>query len=829
MNGIGIDLNGLCDVSMHTVDGEIFRGGRVPSVIVLSRDASRGVSVIAGEEAASAIEGRGWQWPENARISDDGRSFRIPVASVLEALAKGTEVATPLDPPHNYIAARDLLGATIESLGGSGVRASDSHVVIAVPDDGTFTDEVQQELINAAASKGIRATLLWRPVAAVLALEKLLRPFAGQLRGENIGILSLMDDGIHVSSVIMDVRDRGAEAPYLVPVRKKPGISVPYKTSICELGRAIARDEMPDDPEGAWQILWGDGLVLRWLLKQKDQRSLVQKATGWTLLPGNRPENMRHVVIGDDSIEKIKTFLGDTKYLIFEGPALEAPTSELDLVFYIKNLLSKPGRQVLTFAQMKQHLAARGCVAYATRKQNGQITYLDYLPQIRLAVRRGTEPEFVSLLNPDESQRVVEGGEFYQATRELGTAIPAGTRELKFFVLREGAAIPRFASIDFPKSPREDLPVSVSVRQRPAQGFAQLTIEPTHRRSGFSTIELRWDRMEIRHGQTTDDIIEELRNGGTQIPPVIPQPCHSVVWTHQRSGQSLCDVVSDLDQILRSSADSSALLEAIRILASHLTTFASPSFLSYGESPQRERCRAVSSDGTLPDDLASEPGTTLDGVLSDLGAMLADEKTDRKILSAIVRATSWAFMRCPSEVRLYLTHNAQAGTVRNPAVDFYAMGRAFSSEDECRAFFSVLASTLIPNNSIKNYQLNGLFCILSIRNDAVRWMTHDEADIFLERTRSRLYEQIDMLLPKLSVLTRICLKTMAALLRFRMIDPGFAAPERTDIGHRCVATLQATIEVCRSVDRPDIEKLADDAREWFYGAGDPDILVWDDE
>ena len=54
---LGIDLNGLCDVSVTDVETGVLRGGSVPSVLVVQPRQKIGdaLRVIAGTEAAMAF------------------------------------------------------------------------------------------------------------------------------------------------------------------------------------------------------------------------------------------------------------------------------------------------------------------------------------------------------------------------------------------------------------------------------------------------------------------------------------------------------------------------------------------------------------------------------------------------------------------------------------------------------------------------------------------------------------------------------------------------------------------------------------------------------
>lgn len=823
---VGIDLNGLSDVSVYTADGKVLRGGKVPSVVVLPAQVpGRSITVIAGEEARRAVEGRGWSWPDSAQISADELSLRIPVARILEAMQTQTSVATP----DKVLEAPDLLGAVLEALSGPAAHDPEIQTVIVIPDDGSFSDEVQHRLLDSAARGGLQTTLLWRPVAAVLGLESRLNRFVDQLDGKTIGVLSLLNAGVHVSCLEIEVERPKMGSPYIVPVRREPGIVVRYRKSVLELAREIADEMLVNDPHKGWQILWGDGLVLRWLLRLQTQPAVIQRDGIWQIIDGERPATMSTVELSDDAINELRTHIRKAHYLIYEGPALEAPIHGERLVYYLRELVAD-GRPSLTFQTQSSHLAARGCVVYLDRRLAKRRTYSDYLPQIRLAVRRGDEPTFVELVPPGHR---VEGGEVYEHTQELDLSIPAGASDLKFYVLREGAVAPRFAEIRLPVRPREDVPVSMTLRQRPAQGRARLTLEAAREGTGLGAIEVNWDHMQIKQGLSEYEILEELRSTGVEVPPVIPQPCHALLWTLPglRRRISLAEAVEELAEAMIDDPDSvGALREPIRDIGSLLTRFQAPYKLTRRAHPERNRQRAVSSDGAIPapdEELSQDTLDTFDSVLNKISTWLAKPALSEQIRRAIVRTGAWAFLRCPDPIRKHLLEATETGNVIYGVVDYRAMGRCFSTNKECAAFFSVLESSIGVRGKILQYQLEGLFYLLSIREHAAGQLTFAQATLFVEHILARVEEQIQE--EKYSRLTRTALRALAAILRYRLINPAFATPGDGALGDRIARVLGQIIKVCTHPKTAPVADLAEEVLKWTEDRGiDPTILHWED-
>ncbi len=519
-NLIGIDLNGLCDVSVDGVEGGVLRGGDVPSVVVVQpRQDGESMRVVAGVEAAMATEGRGWHWPDSARVTEARTCLRVPVQQILHALAEGNliEAAGKSESP------TELLAATIEALARPRERAAtpaeERPAVIVVPDDGRFLEEARQRLIDAAVRGGLTPTLLWRPVAAILGLEPELRPDdIRKLSDCTVGVMSCLEDGVHAARLQIEIETDEQERSYFVPVRDRAGIIVPYRRPIGDLAAELARRQAPDDdPQAGWQLLWGNGLVLRWLLRLPAKDTVVQTYRSWQHVSGQAPEEMPQVEFDETAIRDLDKFLEGVDYKIFEGPALETTAYGERLVYFLQNRVARTAVSLI-FATMNKHLAARGCAVFQQRRAQGRYTYFDHLPQLRLAVRRGTDPDFLELI--DRSARV-EGGSSYDDERDLGLSVQPGTNLLNFYLLREGNARPRHVRVELPERLNTATPIRLRIHQQPAQGTARLTLVAAEDDSFFRPVELHWEHM-TEEDLTEQEVLERLRDEPADIPPVQP-------------------------------------------------------------------------------------------------------------------------------------------------------------------------------------------------------------------------------------------------------------------------------------------------------------------
>ena len=834
---LGIDLNGLCDVSVTDVEicdvsvtdveTEVLRGGDVPSVVVVQ--SGDPVRVIAGTEAAMAIEGRGWQGPESAHITDTRQCLRVPMHRILEALGDGH----PIEAAGEHIELTDLLAAAIAALARPQGPAPDAErlAVIAVPDDGRFLEEARQRLIDAAVQGGLTPTLLWRPVAALLGMEpELDGDQIAKLSGKTVGVISCLEDGVHAARLKVEVKTK-EDKLYFVPVRREAGIVAPYRKPISDLAAELADQYAPDDdPQEGWQILWGDGLVLNWLLNLEAKESLVQTGSDWRLIPGRRPKDLPQIEFDDTELDDLASFLKDVDYSVFEGPALETFISGMRLGYFLRDLLPRTS-SCLKFSPMKDHLVARGCAVYQRRKDQCRVTYYDHLPQLRLAVRRGTDPDFLDLI---DSEARIEGGMPYEKECDLHLSVEPGAVALDFFLLREGNAKPRHIRVELSERLTTAVPIRMQIRQQPAQGTARLTLIATQQGSRFRPVQLKWERMTEKN-LSEEEVLNRLREEPVDIPPVLPQHCHQLLWTAYlaSAGGSLSERLALLAADLEADpVPGDGLMQLLKQHSILLTRRSSPAILTQWRVRDSTLYRAVSSDGDLPEQSDGLSASLLERFefclqrLDDL--FTSGRRIDRELRTAIIRFGGWCFLRCPDGIRCHLIDTAKSGRVPDSRIYYRAMGKVFSSDEECRVFFALLEKELTPHHAVfKLNQIEGLFYLLSLRETAPLVITDHQATLFASKLLARIQECV-VRAQNLSRLVSASLKAYAGLMRYRLVRQDFMTPQDPALGEEQKLVLENLLQRSRRQNRDQITKLTKSLVEWSEKCGaDRTILQWD--
>lgn len=831
---IGIDLNGLQDAAAFDLDPKNVVGGAIPSVVLASLGKYERIDLTAGAEATRSLEGRGWGWPPEARADGTSKTIRVPTAHVIRNMKDREDFGiggVPVSPAN-------MMSSAIEALARAKTTDDGAPITLAIPDDGRFDEDAQQDLLNATRAKGLEVHLLWRSVAAVLGMADELNPLAAKLDGRKVAVISCLEEGVSVSRLEINISNKNSDSVYIVPKRRYPGKFYAFETRILELANAEAEKIAVTLGIEPWQVLWGDGMPLRWLLNLDDHDAVFQTPSGWVKHDGMPPQDLRRLEIADEFFTEIDHSLDDAELIIYEGPALEVPTAGLNLLYYMHDRLSevfheRTGKklQSLAFKGLGSHLAAIGCVEFGHRRTGGMMTYLDHLPQLRLAVRRDKQAVFKDLV-PKTAE--CEGGTEFNEPVDLDFSIPANANAVEFYLLRDGALAPRHASEPMRTPPAEPIPIRMRIRQTPAQGRAQLSIEAQDTSQNFSTIAVNWDRMKILSKTSEADIIELLEQDDVGVPLVQPHPCHPFLWVYETGNMiSLSKAVTLLAEEL--GPDRPLPIDDVKQARILLSRFQAPSKLTRGwganRHPHSVRARPVSSNGELPEPVEGLHDGDLaafDIILENLSARLSNENIEAKERNQIVTFCTWPFTRCPLSVREHLREAAERLHVNAPVNDFNAMGRAFSSEQELATFFVFLRYHAGRRGRLLNYHANGLFYILSLRENAPRCMDLEQANDFVKLALSALDEQISK--RNYCALMRTCLRAIGGLIRYRLIDKTFLSPDEY-LGQQVQKTIKKIMGRCEGDPaRTGVGLLADDVLTVIEKRGVPDtILQWDGE
>jgi len=292
----GIDLNGVLDCVAGL--GQKPRHASAPPVIVA--DTPQGM--LTGAEALLSPFGR----PGLAATV----GARFGVFELLRAL-----LGTDIDAPR-------LLGQHLYSLLPGDNRAC----VIAVPDTPAFDERARDRLLGGALRAGVNASLLWRPVAALLGWEE--TQSAADIRalhGQRACVLQLLPEGIAVSELDLECVEH--TQPTLVPVRRRDGLRKMYAYSKGELPELLAAEAGVTDSRLIWASAWAWSALLgrpaaTELLPDAHSPSGWRMVEGFSTLQGELALAISATV--DRALNEDRAVLQKASVILIEGPLANA-------------------------------------------------------------------------------------------------------------------------------------------------------------------------------------------------------------------------------------------------------------------------------------------------------------------------------------------------------------------------------------------------------------------------------------------------------------------------------------------------------------------------
>lgn len=804
---LGIDLNGLVDGVFNLPDVGSPRQGEIPSVVVLPSARRRGpLMVVGGTEAIRAIEGRGWEWPESARNQADSLSLRIPVWQIIRGVLDNVDIRTPI----GEVKAAELLAASMMSLRDQAMSGATEPVMV-LRDNRQFDELVQQRILDALAQRRASATLLWRPVASLLGIIKDLGPSVRQLYGKRVGIVSIMADGIDVSS--MKTENWGDEkGEYLVPVRDRPGIHIPFDRTLFDCAAEVASRIMPGDPAKGWQVLWGNGLALQRLVGMEPTPRLLQTKGKWILSQPEGEWNVNLPRLDERLLPTVRDMLEGVALLVFEGPASEARGADGEWLTYQVEKTLGLNRPVDRRVRRDDFVAARGAAEYALRRLVGRHAYFDFLPQIRIVASVDNVPTFKSIIRKDD--RVEGGATFRPSPIDLGLSVKPGATRLEIFLTREGDDKARKAVIEIGSPPQEAVPVRLGIEQRPVQGMARLTLIPEI--SGLlPSIDLDWHRM-IPDERSEEQIIEDLSVDPTKVPPLAPVEGHWSMWNYEIRRE-----IENLHAKLKYSPIDTRE-KSLDFLAKMLLRRTQVDFAERKPGDLPIYYRMLSTDGRFPEigDPVPNCAESFTRLLEKLNGPDVDRilRLNTSLRSTVIRFGSWSFLACPDTVRFHLLALAKERRVISSRLDFRAMGRVFSTEEEILAFVNYMASL----DSLNLNHLEALLSVFSLRANAGHCIDTKLAERITLQALKKL-ESIKAVSQRKVRTPRACIKLLAGLLRHRMRNPRFLQPGNSNLADRLVDELTRKMELPGADDFT--RRLAQAAREFVFEQGsDTSIL-----
>jgi len=712
---VGISLDGRYDLAATDWDDEggdavrIIHGGTQADVIT-TIDRRR----MAGPQAALAPHGRGQGWGDIGKADK-----RRPLALAVDAPGHGEHAAD--------------LAAAIDAL----ARGA-QEVVVAVPDVAAFDEAAQGAMINACRANGARRVrLLWRPVAAMLAMI-----YDGKLGASDVGRqFRLLIQGAHgIEDQVLTLRQDTEHPGHLAPQRNGPG------------------------------RIWAPELGLDEVFWRAAQRVHASAALDWERCEPSRLGPLLAVGAAvPGQIEVLRHQNGGWR--VTEAPELAADVAVPTQV----EMPSSSGEITLTvlITPMAEHLAvalaatlgesveisgsqliARGCLCAGRLIERGLPHYFDRLEAISIAAMHAGEPAFVPLI---PEGHLVAANREYVSEDFTDFVWPRGKAETEFYILK-GRSEVRHWAVQKQSAPGRDMPVALRIRQTPGQSWALLDITARDWEVLARAPErLDWGGLNPID-LTPEDVLETLRTPPPTIPERMVEPAHLDLWIGSDwAGDNRASRLA-LMAAQDGTVDAAAWAELLSRQNRHPQTGV--------------RYRRVTTDGRLPAGLP----TAVQLGFGDAMDKLADRLLTGQILrdNDTLRAVTWAFASCPDPVQEAILEALTAQALGNPHRLLYpghairvvrqGAGRAVTGEARLHRLFTLLAEGPVNNDTI-----NALAMAVTRRAEAPRALMRAQVDLFLRNLAAELLEQVHN--QSFKVRFKNTLSAIAGLFRWREIEP----------------------------------------------------------
>ncbi len=301
-----------------------------------------------------------------------------------------------------------------------------------------------------------------------------------------------------------------------------------------------------------------------------------------------------------------------------------------------ESLAARLGAAGVTIHVMSPEAPALGALHALRRNARGIPHYLDLLDQVALAVLGPSGPVFEDLIPPEAT---VPGNREYVSAPITSMVWPKEMKTAQFFI-RKGAREIRTWTTPELTAPEENEQLDIRLRQKPAQGWANLLITaPRWELLRRAPIRLEWSALQVEP-RSADDVLELLRGP----PPVVPNPVHYSAHIGLWDGSLRKPGLGVLLERVRQgqARDLEALADAL----------GSPYSLPASNGAGAMRFYAVGTDGSLPPNLDAATVRLLEDSIGGIAEDLMRRR--RRGLGPAnndpLRCLTWCFVRCPPAV-----------------------------------------------------------------------------------------------------------------------------------------------------------------------------------
>jgi hypothetical protein len=794
---VGLDLNGWRDFAAREREADTDPDGEGPVIVdggfggvIVSHDGM----TVGGPQAILSPIGRGNGW------SDIGaREKRRDLRVLWPALLAGA-------------AGRDALRDLPCAADALAVRAG--RIGVCIPDRPEMAEAARHAILNALAGpRRPTATLIWRSVALALAA----------LDG---GVLPQPGDGMRVLCVLHTADGLEVQGFTLRALADHPGRLAPERAGP---GRVLC-PEVGLDP-----------------LLAKAEAAVTAANPRFADRPTELPRLPLALLLAEGTPAEPEVIRRDNgTWMLMHPPAAfrlpwnalpAAPVLEpADVVLlhsplaprHLEGLAGWLGVTGGKLRVMATDAPALGALHAMRRIAGGMAHYLDRLDQVALAVLRQSGPVFEDLIPPDAT---VPGNREYVSAPITSMVWPAEMKTVQFFVRKGESAGPyeiRTWTTPELAAPAKSEPLDIRLRQKPAQGWANLLITaPRWDLLRRAPIRLEWSALQVDL-RSEQEVLDSLRGP----PPVVPAPVHYKahigLWNGVPGKPRLRALLEHVRQGQRRS---------VHNLANALS---SPYSLPTTDGAGPSRFYAIGTDGTLPTGLGAEAAQLFKETIAEIAddLMRRRRRGQGPVNNDPLRCLTWSFALCPRDiveelaavVRLYEQGRSHPWLLQPQAVVvvFQGLGRVATDAALLEEMIPVLA-----NGKPLAYRAGALATMLSrpaktpavLMKLGIQGLAERLADII-----DNLYRSHDF-----GVRLKYALLAIGGLLRVRELDPWALVATFSPIADRLARRLDKIAQWLAAHPAganaaAEKRKSAEETAKLLRGAGGrPDILMFVDE
>lgn len=459
------------------------------------------VSVLVGRMVAEPLRLDYWSpphprgtaapWPPEAKVSREIGSGRFPVAAAWtgrvdnspdNSHAKNEIWHWNFGGEEHELSSLDAIASAASQLAKMHAKEAPSSIVI--PND--FRQREQQKLLDACAVAGTNTSLLWLPVAAVLAWLDQQHGLLGPPKtaaDEPLALPVVHADWGQVRCSTLQLVPKEEEAGLRwIPARRRPIVS-DWHTPGFGWSESAACDS--HSTQAAWMQRFAVPKSERVPSSFGSGSNLLEQIVGWSV-------DQRSSWQVDLALAEHLSAIPNPIAIVFVGDFADQVANGEHVK---RQLLGHKHSPLVADGVSGEKLLALGAAVFARDRAEGRVSYLDTLPDLELFIDRTHSYDWFSLLGSND--QFVPGGKKWELPDPIeGLALRRGATSIKMVLAHEEYDGVREITAKFDQAAEIDLPVQLRVTATPAQGNATLElVSDEYRDHPSKRVLANWSRM----------------------------------------------------------------------------------------------------------------------------------------------------------------------------------------------------------------------------------------------------------------------------------------------------------------------------------------------